>query len=69
LEDDPGTQAALGVDVPPPRNWFSPFNRTQVVHPYLETPATESTLHDPYRWLGPDEKPRGQNGHIKNDLG
>jgi hypothetical protein len=52
-----GTQAALGVDVPPPRNWFSPFNRTRVVHPYLETPATESALHDLYRRPGPDDDP------------
>jgi hypothetical protein len=57
LENDPGTQAALGVDVPPPRDWFSPFNRTRVVHPYLKTPATESALHDLYRRLGPDDDP------------
>ena len=57
LEDDPGTQAALGVDVPPPRDWFSPFNRTRVVHPYLETPASAPALHDLYRRLGPDDDP------------
>jgi len=57
LENDPGTQAALGIDVPPPRDWFSPFNRTRVVHPYLETPATAPVLHDLYRRLEPGDDP------------
>lgn len=57
LEDDPGMQAALGVDVPPPRDWFAPFNRSRVVHPYLETPASAAAVHDLYRRLGPDDDP------------
>ena len=57
LEDDPGMQAVLGVDVPPPRDWFSPFSRSRVVHPYLETPASAPAVHDLYRRLGPDDDP------------
>jgi hypothetical protein len=57
LEDDPGMQAALNVDVPPVRDWFSPFNSSRVVHPYLETPSSAPVLYDLYPRLGPDGDP------------
>lgn len=46
LENDPGMQAALNVDVPPVQDWFSPFNSSRVVHPYTETPSSAPVLHD-----------------------
>lgn len=57
LENDPGTQAALNIDVPPVRYWFSPFNSSRVVHPYTETPPSAPVLHDLYPRLGPDHDP------------
>jgi hypothetical protein len=57
LEDDPGMQAALNIDVPPVQDWFSPFNSTRVVHPYTETPSSAPVLHDLYPRLGPDGDP------------
>lgn len=57
LEDDPATQAALSIDVPPLRDWFSPFNDSRVVHPYLETLSSAPTVHDLYSRLGPDDDP------------
>ncbi len=57
LENDPGMQAALNVDVPPVRDWFSPFNGSRVVHPYAETPSSAPVLHDLYPRLGPDDDP------------
>ena len=60
LEDDPGTQAALGVDLnPPSADWFTPFNSERSVHPYAETPANRSRGARPasaaVRW---DDSPR-----------
>ena len=46
VEDDPGMQAALGIDVPPVQDWFSPFNSSRIVHPYLETAPRAPVLHD-----------------------
>jgi hypothetical protein len=46
LEDDPGTQAGLGLHVPPVADWFAPFNKTRFVHPYAETSSTASRAHD-----------------------
>ena len=57
VENDPGMQAALNIDVPPVRDWFSPFNDSQVVHPYIETPSSAPVLHDLYPRLGPDGDP------------
>lgn len=57
LEDDPGTQAALNIDVPPVWDWFSPFNSSRVVHPYTETPPSAPVLHDLYPRLGPGHDP------------
>jgi hypothetical protein len=57
LESDPGMQAALNIDVPPVRDWFSPFNDSRVVHPYAETPPSAPVLHDLYLRLGPDGDP------------
>ena len=57
LENDPGMQAALNIDVPPVRDWFSPFNSSLVVHPYTETPPSAPVLHDLYPRLGPDDDP------------
>jgi hypothetical protein len=57
LENDPGMQAALNIDVPPVRNWFSPFNSSRIVHPYTETPSGAPILHDLYPRLGPDASP------------
>lgn len=58
LEDDPGAQAAMGIEVRPPRDWFTPFNSSRVVHPYAETPPGTAALHDLYQRLGPDDDPR-----------
>jgi hypothetical protein len=57
LESDPGMQAALNIDVPPVQDWFSPFNDSRVVHPYLETPSRAPVLHDLYPRLGPGGDP------------
>ena len=57
LEDDPAMQAALSIDVPPLRDWFSPFSDSRVVHPYLESPASPPALYDLYQRLGPDDDP------------
>jgi hypothetical protein len=48
----------LGIDVPPFRDWFSPFNSSRVVHPcapYAETSSSASVAHNLYRRLGEDE--------------
>ncbi len=58
LEDDPGTQAALGVDLNPVPDWFTPFNSERSVHPYAETPATAPAVHDLRRRLCGDDSPR-----------
>jgi hypothetical protein len=52
LEDDPATQAALGVDVVPIADWFTPFNDTRVVHPYVETSRSSAVLRDLLQRLG-----------------
>jgi hypothetical protein len=57
LEDDPGAQAAIGIEVLPPRDWFAPFNDSRVVHPYAETPSSTASLHDLYQRLGPNDGP------------
>lgn len=57
LENDPGMQAALNIDVPPVQDWFSPFNSSRVAHPYTETPSSAPVLHDLYPRLGPDDDP------------
>jgi hypothetical protein len=46
LEDDPGMQAGLGLQVPPVSDWFAPFNTERMVHPYAEVAATASRAHD-----------------------
>jgi hypothetical protein len=46
LEADLGAQAALGVDLSPVQDWFSPFNSDRSVHPYAETPPTAPEVHD-----------------------
>ncbi|MBE1467359.1 hypothetical protein [Kibdelosporangium phytohabitans] len=46
IEEDPGLQARLGIDVSPVEHWFSPFNDTSIVHPYTETTPEEHVLHD-----------------------
>jgi hypothetical protein len=58
LEDDPGAQAAMGVEVPASQDWFTPFNNSRVVHPYAETPPGAARLHDLYQRLRPDDEPR-----------
>jgi hypothetical protein len=55
LENDPGTQATLNIDVPPVRDWFSSFNSSRVVHPYTATSSSAPVLHDLYPRLGPDD--------------
>jgi hypothetical protein len=57
LENDPGMQAALNIDVLPVQDWFSPFNNSRLVHPYAETPCSSPALHDLYPRLGPDGDP------------
>jgi hypothetical protein len=46
IEDDPGLQARIGIGVSPVEQWFSPFNDTRIVHPYVETALEEPILHD-----------------------
>jgi hypothetical protein len=46
LEDDPGMQAGLGLNVPPVSDWFAPFNLSRIVHPYAETAPTARHPHD-----------------------
>jgi hypothetical protein len=46
LENDPAQQAAVGVDVMPGQDWFTPFNDTRIVHPYTETSPGPELLHD-----------------------
>jgi hypothetical protein len=53
LEDDPGAQAARGVEIPPIQDWFAPFNDSRIVHPYAETERTAPALHNLYLRLGP----------------
>jgi len=57
LEDDPGTQAGLGLHVPPVSDWFAPFNKTRFVHPYAETTSTASRAHDLHLRLDGDMHP------------
>lgn len=57
LEDDPGAQAALGIDVPPVGDWFSPFNDSRFVHPYAETDSSAPDVHDLYQRLGEGDDP------------
>lgn len=52
VEDDPGTQAALGIEVSPVGNWFTPFNDGRYVHPYTETPPAAQKVHDLQLRLG-----------------
>jgi len=58
LEDDPGAQAALGVDLNPVQDWFTPFNSDRSVHPYAETPSTAPEVHDLRRRLCGDDSAR-----------
>ena len=52
LEDDPGTQAALGVDLQSsPGLVHVRSNSERSVHPYAETPATAPAVHDLRRRL------------------
>jgi hypothetical protein len=46
IEDDPGLQARTGIEVSRVEHWFSPFNDTRIVHPYVETALEEYALHD-----------------------
>lgn len=46
IENDPGLQARIGIEVSPIEHWFSPFNDTRIVHPYTETALEEIALHD-----------------------
>jgi hypothetical protein len=55
LESDPGAQAAMGVEIPPVQDWFSPFNDSRIVHPYAEAQRTAPALHDLYLRLGPED--------------
>jgi hypothetical protein len=55
LEDDPAAQAALGIDVPPAAEWFTPFNPDRLVHPYAKTPCSSPVLHDLLRRLGGED--------------
>jgi hypothetical protein len=55
LEDDPGAQAARGVEIPPVQDWFSPFNNSRIVHPYAETQSSAPVLHNLYLRLGPED--------------
>lgn len=57
LEDDPGAQRALGVDLPPVQDWFAPFNPDRAVHPYAETARSAPEVHDLYPRLGHDDDP------------
>lgn len=57
LEDDPGAQRALGIDLPPVEDWFSPFNSDRAVHPYAETVSTAPEVHDLYPRLRHDNNP------------
>lgn len=57
LEDDPGAQRALGIDLPSVKDWFSPFNSDRAVHPYAETVSTAPEVHDLYPRLGHNDDP------------
>jgi hypothetical protein len=46
LAADPATQAGLGLWVPGPADWFTPFSADAVVHPYCQTQATGPQAHD-----------------------
>lgn len=37
LESDPAHQAAIGLEVSPVSEWFTPFNEGRVVHPFVRT--------------------------------
>lgn len=37
IEDDPASQAAMGIEVSDVTAWSSPFNQDSIVHPYAET--------------------------------
>jgi hypothetical protein len=52
LEDDPEAQTALGIDIRPVADWFSPFNDSWVVHPYAETSSSVPVVHDLYLRFG-----------------
>lgn len=58
LEDDPGAQRALGVDLPSVKDWFTPFNPDRTVHPYAESASSAPAMHDLYPRLGPDDDPK-----------
>lgn len=52
LESDPAHQAAIGLEVVPVSEWFTPFNDSRIVHPFIRTdPAGELELHDLRRRL------------------
>lgn len=57
LEDDPGVQRSLGIDLQPVEDWFAPFNRSRRVHPYAETASSAPAVHDLYPRLGRDNDP------------
>jgi hypothetical protein len=52
VEDDPGAQAALGIEVSSIGDWFTPFNDGRHVHPYAETAPAAPKVHDLQLRLG-----------------
>lgn len=53
IEDDPAYQAAISLEIAPVTEWFTPFNRHRIVHPYVRTePSPAGQLHDLRQRLG-----------------
>ena len=46
VENDPAMQRSLGMWIPPVEGWFTPFNDTRVVHPYVEATTITAQVHD-----------------------
>ena len=55
MKTDPARQRAMGIWVPDVSDWFSPFNASRVVHPYVEAAPIGARPHDLSRLVSTDE--------------